>query len=251
MVDVKTFSAAAFLVAIVALVSVSPASAQSANDGWKTTIYPIYLWAPLFGADVRLPERPSCSGCSDTVVPGGHVDSSFNGAAFFGARVDHRRFFAEADLLWAGMEASADRPVLKLKVSTVLGGARAGVAIAPHLYIDAGVRRFALDIRATALQFEEVQWKPGVWEPTLGAAYNPMLSKSVRLFLQGDYGGIGSDTHSTSTLTARIEWQPVAHFSLTGGYGYLRLSADGTLVNKPISLKQTLHGPIIGIGIPF
>jgi hypothetical protein len=149
------------------------------------------------------------------------------------------------------MEATADRPLLKLKVSTVLGGARAGVALAPNLYVDAGVRRFALDIRANALDFDEVEWKPGVWEPTVGAAYNPPLSNSVRLFLQGDYGGLGSDTHSTSTLTARVEWQPAAHFSLTGGYGYLRLSADGTLLTKPIALKQTLHGPIIGIGIPF
>ena len=78
-----------------------------------------------------------------------------------------------------------------------------------------------------------------------------MISKSVRLFVEGDYGGIGSDSHSTATLTGRIEWQPWAHFSLTGGYGYLRLSAEGTMVNRPIELKQTLHGPIIGIGIPF
>jgi hypothetical protein len=248
---VRTLTAAAFLTAAAVLFSVAPASAQSSNDGWKTTIYPIYLWAPLFGADVKLPERPSCSTCSDSIIPGGHVDSSFNGALFFGARVDHRRFMAEADFLWAGMEASADRPLLNLKVSTVLGGARAGVALAPNFYINGGVRRFALDIRAKALDFDEVQWKPGVWEPTLGAAYNPPLSKSLRLFMGGDYGGIGSDTHSTTTLTARLEWQPAAHFSLTGGYGYLRVSADGTLGSRPIELKQTLHGPIIGIGIPF
>lgn len=247
----RHFSAAAILFAAATLLSVTPASAQTSNDGWKTTIYPIYLWAPLFGADVKLPERPSCGTCNDSIVPGGHVDSSFNGAAFFGARVDHRRFFAEADLLWAGMEATAENPFLKLKVSTILGGARGGVALAPNLYVDAGVRRFALDIAASALQFDEVDWKPGVWEPTLGAEYKPALSKTVTLFLSGDYGGIGSDNHSTATLTGRIEWQPWAHFSLTGGYGYLRLQADGTLGNKAIELKQTLHGPIIGIGIPF
>lgn len=229
----------------------TPASAQSAADGWRTTIYPIYLWAPLFGADVKLPERPSCATCADVIVPGGHVDSSFNGAAFFGARVDHRRIYAEADVLWAGMEASSDRPALRLKVDTVLGGARGGVAVAPNFYVDAGVRRFALDIRASALDFDEVQWKPGVWEPTFGASYDPALSKRLRLLVHGDYGGIGSDTHSTATLTARIEWQPAAHFSLTGGYGYLRLTADGTIGSKAIELKQTLHGPIIGIGIPF
>ncbi|MEP6782462.1 MAG: hypothetical protein ABI983_02265 [Acidobacteriota bacterium] len=179
------------------------------------------------------------------------MDSSSNGAAFFGARVDHKRVNAELDLLWAGMEANADRPLLKLKVSTILGGVRGGFAIAPNLYVDVGVRRFALDIRATALEFEEVEWKPGVWEPTLGGSYHPPLSKSVRLFLRGDYGGIGSDTHSTSTFNARIEWQPMAHLSFTGGYGYLHLKADGTLRDRAIELKQTLHGPIIGIGIPF
>ena len=81
----RTFSAAAFLVAAASLFCVTPASAQSSDPGWKTTVYPIYVWAPLFGADVKLPERPSCSTCSDSIVPGGHVDSSFNGAAFFGA----------------------------------------------------------------------------------------------------------------------------------------------------------------------
>jgi hypothetical protein len=246
---VRKCIAATFLAAAAAVIFAAPASAQSSSDGWKTTIYPIYLWAPLFGADVNLPERPTCGTCTDTA--GGHVDSSFNGAAFFGARVDHRRFFAEADLLWAGMEASVENPFLDVKVSTILGGARAGVALAPNFYVDGGIRRFALDLKARALSFDEVDWKPGVWEPTLGASYNPPLSKTTRLFLHGDYGGIGSDTHSTSTVTARIEWQPVAHFSLTGGYGYLRLTADGTVLTRPISLKQTLHGPIIGIGIPF
>jgi len=247
----RTFSVAFLTVVAATLSLVTPASAQSSNDGWTTTIYPIYLWAPLFGADVKLPERPSCTGCPDTIRPGGHVDSSFNGAAFFGARVDHRRFMAEADLLWAGMEASAERPVLTLKVNTILGGARAGFALAPNLYVTGGVRRFALDLSARALDFDEVDWKPGVWEPTIGGSYKPKLSKSLRLFLSGDYGGIGSDEHSTATLTGRLEWQPAAHFSLTVGYGYLRLRAEGTLVNKPIELKQTLHGPIIGIGIPF
>src|SRR4051812_40246751 len=211
---VRNILAASSLSAIAVLSTVTPASAQT-NPGWKTTIYPIYVWAPLFGADVRLPDRPSCGTCTDSIVPGGHVDSSFNGAAFFGARVEHRRFTADADFLWAGMEASADSPRLDVKVSTILGGARAGFAILPALYVEAGARRFALDIRATALDFDEVEWKPGVWEPTLGASYNPMLSKNLQLLVKGDFGGVGSDNHSTSTFNARLEWQAMSHLSLT------------------------------------
>jgi hypothetical protein len=35
------------------------------------------------------------------------------------------------------------------------------------------------------------------------------------------------------------------------GYGFLYLSADGEIRTKAVHLSQTLHGPMVGIGIPF
>ena len=68
---------------------------------------------------------------------------------------------------------------------------------------------------------------------------------------KADFGGIGSDEHRTATGTAALEWRPATHFSLGGGYGFLYLRVDGKILSKPVFLKQTLHGPIVSLGIPF
>jgi len=60
----------AIAVAVVILMSATLAAAQTAEgtpetDRWKTVIYPIHGWLPVFGADVRLPEQPSPPGSGD------------------------------------------------------------------------------------------------------------------------------------------------------------------------------------------
>ena len=35
------------------------ATERSRTEGWDTIIYPVYAWAPVFGADVRLPDQPN------------------------------------------------------------------------------------------------------------------------------------------------------------------------------------------------
>jgi hypothetical protein len=106
---ILVFAAACFVV------GVSKASAQGTDDGWRTTIYPIYGWLPIFGADIRLPEIPNpppCDGCGDggPIIPGGNVSSSLNGAAFAAVLVENKWVQAEANFLWAGLSADADRP---------------------------------------------------------------------------------------------------------------------------------------------
>ncbi len=252
-----------FILALLALLS--PAYAQApapaatkapSGNRLKTTIYPIYAWTPVFGADIKLPEIPNpppCDGCGNggPIIPGGNVSSGLSGAAFFGFTIEKGRIKGGADFLYAGMEAESARPVLTVKASTKLGGAQAGFKVANDFWVTGGVRRYALDIRAKALIFDEVQWEPGLWEPTVGAAYEPQLTPTWKLFAKADYGGIGQDHHSTSTGTARLEWQPAKHFALTFGYGFFHLDVKGQIRSRDIHFTQTLHGPIVGIGIPF
>jgi hypothetical protein len=248
----------AAMVTTLSLICAAPALSQSSpqpapappDSGWKTTVYPIYAFVPVFGADVTLPEV--CDDCGgEPILPSGSVSSNFNGAAFFAVRVEKSRVSVDADFLWAGLSAEAARPLLDVKVTTVLGGARAGFRVAPDLFVEGGARRFALDVKVKFLIFDEVQWKPGLWEPVVGVSYNPQLTRTLKLYTHADYGGLGSDGHSTVAATGRIEWRPAKHFSLTGGYGFLNITADGTLLGEPIRLDQTLHGPIVGLGIPF
>ena len=230
--------------------------AQGTDDGWRTTVYPIYGWLPIFGADIRLPEIPNpppCDGCGDggPIVPGGNVSSNLNGAAFAAVIVENKWVQGEANFLWAGLSADAERPNLKVKVDTVMGAARLGVRVVPNLFVYGGVRRIGLNLKATALVFDEVQWKPGIWEPLVGASFTPRLSPRWRLLARADYGGVGADNHSTYSANATLEWQPLQHLVVDLGYGFFKVTVDGTVAQKPIHLEQTLHGPIVGIGIPF
>jgi opacity protein-like surface antigen len=250
----------AFAFAPVLVVHVGAQQTQDAASqpprGWRTTIYPIYGWLPVFGADIRLPvipNPPPCDGCGDggPIVPGGSVSSSLNGAAFAAVLVENEWIQGEVNVLWAGMSADKERPNLEVDVETVLGAARLGVRVVPDLFAYGGARRIALDVKATALVFDEVQWKPGIWEGVVGAAYTPYLSSRWRLLIHGDYGGVGAENHSTYTANASVEWHPMSHLAINLGYGYFRITVDGAVRNKPVRLDQTLHGPIVGVGIPF
>lgn len=239
------------LVVALLLSSTLPALAQTgtASDEWRVTVYPIYGWVPVFGADVTLPEQP-CDDCEGGIeVPGGHVDSHLNGAALAAVRVEKGRWMAQAQGLWAGLEGEVDRPFLNVKVGLAFGEVLGGFAVAPNLYVEGGARRLALNLRAQAFNLDEVQWKPGFWEPVIGASYTPKLRARTRLYLHGDYGG--ADGNKTAALTGKVEWQAMSHLSITAGYGMFYLRADGSIGRKPVALEQTLHGPIVGIGIPF
>jgi opacity protein-like surface antigen len=234
----------------------SPALAQGTDDGWRTTIYPIYAWLPLYGADVRLPAIPNpppCDGCGDggPIVPGGNVSSNLNGAAFAAVIVENKWVQAEANFLWAGLSADAERPNLKVEVDTLMAGARLGVRVVPNLFVYGGVRHIGLNVKATALVFDEVQWKPGILEGLVGASFTPRLSSRWRLLAKTDYGGVGADNHSSYTANAVLEWQPLRHLVVDLGYGFFKITVDGTVAQQPIRLEQTTHGPIVGIGIPF
>ena len=41
------------------------------------------------------------------------------------------------------------------------------------------------------------------------------------------------------------------HFGLTGGYSVLYFKASETKLNRTFTFKQTLHGPMVGIGLYF
>ena len=234
----------------------SPALAQGADDGWRTTVYPIYGWLPLFGADVRLPEIPNpppCDGCGDggPIVPGGHVSSNLNGAAFAAVVVENKWVQAEANFLWAGLSADAERPNLKVEVDTVWP-ARASACGWCRTCSSMAV--FAISgstSRPPRSSSMKCSGSRDVLEGLVGASFTPRLSSRWRLLAKADYGGVGADNHSSYSANAALEWQPLRHLVVDLGYGFFQITVDGTVAQRPIHLEQTTHGPIIGIGIPF
>ena len=147
------------------------------------------------------------------------------------------------------MSGSVDNPFFDLKVDTISFNAKGGFEVAPALYVDAGVRRFALDMTASILNFESVTWKPGIWEPVVGTTFHPQFNSKLRLFTQADFGWTG-DSRSVG-VKGSLEWKPLSHLLLGGGWGWMYLRVDGTIRARDVHLSQTLNGPMLSLGIPF
>src|SRR6187401_829191 len=84
---------------------------SSDNEGWRTVIYPIHAWIPLFGASVQLPEEPGDDGPS---IPVGETSGNLNYAALAGFRLERWRVAIDGQFLWAGLSGSVDVPRLHL-----------------------------------------------------------------------------------------------------------------------------------------
>ena len=127
----------------------SPPAGIADAHGWKTVVYPIHAWLTLFGADVTLPGQPtppgSGGGSGGITIPSATTSSTFDAAALAGFRVERARVSIEGEFLWAGMSDSVETPHFDLTVDTISFRIMGGVEVAPALYIDAGVRRFALN----------------------------------------------------------------------------------------------------------
>jgi hypothetical protein len=149
------------------------------------------------------------------------------------------------------MSGSVEAPRFEITLDTIAFKVLGGFKIAPALYADGGVRRVALNVTASILNFEPVTWKPGIWEPVVGLTFRPQLSKTVRIFTQAQLGFSGDDSSRSGAVNARVEWQPIRHLTFGGGWGWSYLRVDGTIVRGPVHLSQTLNGPIITLGIPF
>ena len=142
------------------------AAAQSPDDGWNVVLYPVYGWLPIHRAETRLPERPAGDG--GTVTPDGSTDSSLDQAVLAAARVEKGRFSLEGGFLYAGLAGEADSPLVKLEVDTSIADLRAGYAVMPDLYLEAGARYLALDMALTIGDYPKRNWKPDMLEPVVG-----------------------------------------------------------------------------------
>jgi hypothetical protein len=218
----------------------SPAPAVRANADYDLVIYPILGWLPVVGIDFTFPDNPS----SD-------VSSGLSGAAFVVFRWEFGRFAVFTDYSFAGVTADRTSPtaVVKLDVTTVpIFG---GVKIVNGLYIDAGARYREIDLRGSINDRPGVSWNPSRWDPAIGATFRPQLGSNWRLYSHIDWAGMGGDHLSTVNGDARIEWVPLRHLALTGGYAFGTMKASGEIRSEPIHVDYTFHGPLLGFGIPF
>jgi hypothetical protein len=48
-----------------------------------------------------------------------------------------------------------------------------------------------------------------------------------------------------------LDWKPISHFGFTAGYNLLYFKLSNTVADRTFEAKQTLHGPVVGIGLYF
>ena len=242
------------LAAGVVLAAAGAASAQtqapvsSGSDGdWKVNIYPVLAWVPLgIGIDVTVPPIDGGGGGGGTII-----DGRFDGAFFGGVSVAHRFWRIDAGGLWAAVGGDRPQnPKLTVDVDAIYGHATGGVKVYKDLYVTGGVRRYALKYDIKLADYGPFERKPGLWDPLIGVGYH-YYGKTLEVHTTFDGGGFGVGADVDLAADFRLDWKPVRHFGLTGGYQILYLKASDTLAGRTFTFKQTLHGPMAGIGLYF
>jgi hypothetical protein len=228
-------------------------------DAWETIIYPVFGWAPVFGADVKLPAIPSGPGGGEGggVIPEGTTSGNFNGAAFVGAEVLKSKWSVTANALYAGMSGERTSPRVDIGLDVIFGGVMVGHQLLLNgLSLEGGFRRMALNLNATVLDYPKVSRKPGVWDPLLGLTYRRQLSKKWRLNGHMDGGGFGVGCDYDLVEGFRADWRFAKHFGLSMGLAALQFQITDTILDqtrarRTLTLAQTTYGPEFGFGIYF
>lgn len=235
-------------------------SGQAGDEGWRVEIAPIYVWAPMNISTVTLPSFPGLPapppGSGEGDRPSGQTGTSLNGAAMAAFRVAKSRWELNGNFVWAGLSAERKTPYVEVSGNLVYGELLTGVRVVNHLYLEAGVRRIAVDVSAQVLDYPEVKRKPGVWDPVIGATYRAPLGAHWVLTLHGDGGGFGVGSEVDANARVLLDWNMARHVGLALGYQYLYLrvlndevSVGG--VTKTLKLGTSFSGPIVGVKLLF
>ena len=248
-------SARAILAAGLVFAIASPARAQGAgsaaapaSDEWKVAIYPVFAWVPLgIGIDVDLPPIDGGGGEGG----GSIIDGRFDGAFLGGFSVAKGRWRVDVNGLWAAVGGDRpELPKLTVDVDAIYAHAIGGVKVYKDLYITGGVRRYALKYDVKLADRPNFSRKPGLWDPLVGVGWHQVGKKlELHATFEGGGFGVGADVDMSAGL--RVDWKPISHFGITGGYNLLYFKASDTVLGKTFTVSQSLHGPVVGIGFYF
>jgi len=227
------------------------AGEQSAN-GWYVEIYPIYGYAPIFGADVNLPSLPSLPGSGGT----GSTGWSLNFGLESQLRIEKSKWSVAAGGMFTGMSATRTTPHLYLDENLKFFQLMVGREVLPHLYLEGGFRRDTLVFTAQLDGNPQVQTKPDLWNPLLGITYRRNLGRKLLFHGEMRGGGFGVGADYTVSGLARLDWHFVRHFGATIGFGAEHFSVSKPLLNdttfaRTLTVSPSTYGPLLGLGIYF
>ena len=230
----------------------SAAAPAAASDDIKISIYPILLWVPAFSASTTVPPFPDVPNGPDLPGGSGSTSASLDGAALAGLSIAKANWRVDADGIWAALGTTRERPLLNVDLDVVYGHVSGGVKVYKDLYLSGGVRRLALkyDIQLQDRP-QHFTREPDIWDPLIGLGWHGALGSRWTLHVVGEGGGFGAGADVDLSGGVRADLNVAAHLGLTFGYSALYLKFSDTVRERTFEVNQTLHGPIIGLGIYF
>jgi hypothetical protein len=143
-----------------------------------------------------------------------------------------------------------ERPLLTVDLDLIYADARVGRRIAPDVFVTGGVRRVAFEYNIAIGTLPQFSRKPGIWDPVVGIGWHregPTVEWHAAF--EGGGFGVGADVDLGGEL--RVDWKPLRHFGFTAGYNFLYLKVTDEVLRRTVTIKPTLHGPTIGVGLYF
>ena len=231
----------------------APAQTTASSDGeMRFSFYPVLLWVPSASVNTNVPDYPDVPGGPDLPGASGETTASFDGAALAGMSLEQNNWRLDVDGIWAALLTTRDRPLLEVDLDVIYGHISGGVKVYKDLFVTGGVRRVALkydiQIGDRVPHFERER---GIWDPLIGLGWHSALSPRWTLHVVGEGGGFGAGADVDLSAGVRADFKITTHFGLTFGYTVLYLKLSDTVLNKTLEVKQTLHGPVVGLGLYF
>jgi hypothetical protein len=229
--------------------SLTAGAQTGTTDGWDVSVYPVFAWVPL-GIDIGV-EVPPSDGGGDGGGSGQIVDSRFDGAFFGGVTASNGAWRIEGYGIWAAVGGDrSERPFLEVDLDLIYLEGKLGRRFAPDLYVTGGVRRLAFDYDVTLGDLPQLSRRPGIWDPLVGVGWH-RAGEHVEWHASFEGGGFGVGADVDLGAAFRVDWKPVRHFGVTAGYNFLYLKVSDEVAGRTVTVKPTLHGPAVGIGLYF
>jgi hypothetical protein len=142
-------------------------------SAWSVAIYPIYAWAPVFGAHVNFPdiEGGGSGNGGGLGILNGDVSAHLSGALFTGFDIAKSHVVAHGEFLYASVSANNSNPMVHIGAKTIYGTLIGGYQLDNGVSLEGGFRRLALNIDAAVNDRPGVSAKPGIWDPLIGMSW--------------------------------------------------------------------------------
>jgi hypothetical protein len=153
--------------------------------------------------------------------------------------------------MWAAIGGDRpERPELSVDTDIIYGHASVSRRLFKALYASGGVRRMAIKYDIQLASFAPFTRKPGFWDPVVGLGFHH-AGRVLEIHGHYEVGGFGVGSDSEQAAILRLDLKPFRHFGVTAGYSLLHFKVSDELAGKELIAKQTLHGPIVGVGLYF